>query len=285
MNDEIIVFHSSRYLPDQDRTTEAYWAINTVPTANGFQMWFGRDTGFQLRDSGFLSATTSVDEHILDWTGKNFLRRPDMRLDVDKSEVILISTSPDRVESTELPAGIWFRISPDITLQDVQHFLTETANSLAEIYESEAIRLVDLPVYKHLFKGQNCGADISEGPLALLLLFALRLHFNEKCLRENGEENAVQVVDDDNTILPDRFDQLGEYLSETFEAFCIFHGWIKKGDVLKYGQNLLLDTAKKMNMESHTSAQGIKSIAIAMGCLPGYVDLSNVKSVVASAYF
>lgn len=190
--------------------------------------------------------------------------------------------SPLRSSTIVIPESLWYNVGPDVLYSDVIDFVNEVATKLREHNELLGINLVNISLFKELNQGKsNSSVDYKDGPLALLLIYALRTHLNLKY----QITDAVQVCDDIGRFLPDRFEQLDQYLDEFFDAYCVANGWHRQGDFLLKGKSILLESAALFGREMFTSLEKIRPFAVTMGCLPNYVDLSLVKTSVHSAFF
>lgn len=181
-----------------------------------------------------------------------------------------------------IPTSLWYRFNDSVNHQDVVDFLNGISQKLTDHHRQLGINLINLPVFKRLMTSMmGWGVEFTEGPLALLLLFALRANFNQK----SGLGSAFEVCDDSGTLLPDSFEQLDQYLDEFLDAYCIANGWHSEGDYLVKGKIILNESATKFGREMFISIEKIRPFALTMGCMPGYFDLSLLESTVAPAFF
>ena len=119
---------------------------------------------------------------------------------------------------------------------------------------------------------------MSEGPLAILLLFALRRYFKTQSgLTVSGD--LVQIADDSNNMLPDSFDDLSDLVMEGCVALFDHAGYLN--DDLTINQ----EAARKDNVQHYVSLSNIRQLAIAMGCIEAPIDLTVIPTDTTAAYF
>lgn len=201
-------------------------------------------------------------------------------LDHDNSAVLKPSLKP-------IPSNLWFRVSSELPLEKLRAAMDHIHSQLVDEHSKDADRLFYLPVYRELYNGtKNSGAEYSEGPLALLLLFALRRHFRGSASPSDYSGGELfQVSDDSNNLLPDDFDDLGAYLMEMCEAWLVRLNRLEEGASLTSGDSVVFEAAKAVDASHYTSVKSIEKIATAMGCLEARIDLSATPTKVENAFF
>ena len=269
MSNEIVVFH---YLGG---SSDKYWAIRKEENADGtHDVWYGR-RGTRLRHVAQkgLSFAKRMNEKLK----KGYERVENATIDVETRKVIFLDESEDSVSS--IPSSLWYRLSSVVSVSQVQDFLDSTITALADEYAEDSLKLKDLPVYASLQQGElSGGAEMSEGPLAILLLFALRRYFKTQSgLIVSGD--LVQIADDSNNMLPDCFDDLSDLVMESCVALFEHAGYLN--DDLTINQ----EAARKNNVQHYVSLSNIRQLAIAMGCIEAPIDLTVIPTDTTAAYF
>ena len=183
----------------------------------------------------------------------------------------------------EIPASLWYSTSSNVSHAVIVDFLSVISSNLSEQHKVLGLNLINLSIFKRLMSDDwgNWAVEYSEGPLALLLIFALRAHLNDKY----GVDNAVQIADDRNLILPKEFEQLDTYLDEFLNAYCIANGWHSDEDFSVKGKSVLCESATSFGREMFVSIERIRPFAVMMGCFPGFVDLSALETNVPAGFF
>lgn len=180
------------------------------------------------------------------WHGVNF--------DLDSFRVVHGEAKPIPEPAPKSDPNFWYRIDPAISTVELSSFLDDICLGLGE-YETESgtSGLVDqfnaLSLTADLRAGKYAGTSkYSESPMAALVLFSLRRAYRSRVL----------VSDDDNEMLPDRFDDLDNFL-------CNEH---------LFG---------KMTMT--WQARAFRKIGIAMQCIDRPIDLTKIKTDAPAAFF
>lgn len=194
-------------------------------------------------------------------------------------------TNEVNVDQDKMPTTLWYRVSKQVPHSVIRDYLNITEHLLSEQNETELIRLKQLPVFKALSTDSNSGgAEYSEGPLAVLLLFGLRRFVNEKA-GPNGSAEFVQIADDSNNLLPDRLEHLGKYIEETCIELFVSNGWASLSDNLHSESYLFETLAIKHDLQHYTSIPAIKKLAILMGCIDAPIDLAVIRTETKAAFF
>ena len=265
----------------KDSNSDKIWAINKTLTEKGeIEVWYGRRNNLLRRKC--VSANPSVDERIGEKISKSYKYcEPGITIENDK----LVMSNGDTDSGNIIPTSLWYRVSGLVPVNSIRDYLNTTTHLLSGQYEGEIERLKQLSVYKSLYDGElSGGVEFSEGPLGLLLLFGLRRYFQDFD-RSPVSGNLVQIADDNNNILPDRFSELGDYIEECCEDFFNSNGWLGKGQVLIDGTKRLQVVGKVYGFEHYTSITEIKQLAIAMGCIDAPIDLTVIQTEKKAAYF
>lgn len=256
-------------------------AIDTQPNADGTHtVWHGHKDS---RLHTFNLANMSSDEWYQEQLGKGFCL-VEAKLDRDSSRVSIEIMKPNL---SPIPANLWFRVSSELPPEKLREAMDQIHSKLVDEHPKDADRLFYLPVYRALYNGtKNSGAEYSEGPLALLLLFALRRHFRGPgSPSDNSGGELFQVSDDSNNLLPDDFDDLGAYVIEMCEAWLIRLNRLEEGASLAEGDDAILEAAKTVEASHYASVKTIEKIATVMGCIEPRIDLSATPTKVENAFF
>lgn len=246
MNLDIKVLHYA------DETSDKIWAVDPKPNANGgHDVWYGR------RDKVMTFRPTEKS----DWIS---LHDAKIRkgyeccsgLTIDRNTNMVVARGdPENI----IPNQFWFRISTQVPETQIAGFLASVLNTFTEQFRDEATTLASLPVFKSLLGGSHSGgAELSEGPLAILLLFALRRHLTEQGPSASLSFAPIEIVDDDNTLLTDSFDELAE----------------------------LYGTSKEFSdMRQSCPTADFRKYAIALGAIEAPIDLTVIESNTKAAFF
>lgn len=265
----------------RDGDSDKVWAINKTLTAKGeIEVWYGRRNNLLRRKC--VSASPNVDERISEQTSKGYENcEPGTTIENDQ----LVNPNGDTESGNIIPTSLWYRVSGLVPVGSIRDFLNTTTHLLTGQYEEEVEKLKQLSIYNSLYNGElSGGVEFSEGPLGLLLLFGLRRYFQDFDLPPISGD-LVQIADDSNNILPDRFGALGDYVTECCENFFVSNGWLSKGQVLVDGTERLQVVGKVYGFEHYTSITEIKQLAIAMGCIDAPIDLTVIQTDHKAAYF
>lgn len=275
MNGSIVV------LEYKDDGSDKIWAIDNKLTANGeIEVWYGRRDNLLRRKC--VSVSQNIDERISEKISKGY-RYCEPELTIENNQ--LVSRIGDTENGSVIPTSLWYRVCSLAPLSVIRDYLNTTTHLLSGQYEDEIERLTQLHIYKSLYKGElSGGTELSEGPLAILLLFGLRRYLNDMS-NSPVSGDLVQIVDDSNNMLPERFEGVGDYIEECCEDFFVSNGWMSKGQVLLDGTKRLLVVAKVNGFEHYTSVTTINKLAIAMGCIDAPIDLNEIETDKKAAFF
>lgn len=266
---DIVVLHY------QDHSSNKIWAIDTTKNQTGkYSVWYGkRDT--RLRHDE-VPADPGWEKRIQQKEAKGYERLYAYTIDTETKLMVL---RPEELEEVAIPSSLWYRASSKIRKLELAVFLGDTVQNLRDYDSHEADCLESLPIYKALMNGDmNSGADYEEGPLAILLLYAIRRHFQHDAEHLFNGGDLFQISDDSNCMLPDRFDDIGEYISESCKALFIKRGWMSEGENF-------LNVAEHVNKQHYTTVIAIKPLATALGCIEAPVDFSVIQTEIRAAFF
>lgn len=269
MSNEIVVFHY------QAGSSDKYWAIRKEENADGtYDVWYGR-RGTRLRyvaQKG-LSFAKRMNEKLK----KGYQRVEGATIDVETRKVIFLEESVADVSS--IPSSLWYRLSNLVPNNQVQDFLNLTITALADEYAEDSLKLKELPLFQSLQQGDTSGGvEMSEGPLAVLLLFALRRYFKlHDDLPVAGD--LIQIADDNNNMLPTNFDEMGEIVMESCVAM------FADTDCLNDDLTINQEAVRKNNVQHYISLSNIKQLAIAMSCMEAPIDLTIIRTETKAAFF
>lgn len=254
------------------------WAIDHNKNANGqFTMWIGQNGKFHEA----YAAHPEPQTRIIGKLAQGFVELPSKTIDKEKGEVVDITNPPP----SKIPSALWYRVTNACEFERIDEQLDIIENTLKEDWPNELHFFQSLNVVKDLRKGVFVGShELSGGPLGLLLLFSLRRHFNET-FKSQELEDLIEIADDDNNLLPNRFDDLGNYLMESCEAFFVLMGWLNDGDALIKGDDVIYKAGLFNGYEHYTSLDDIKKLAIAMGCINAPLNLSAIRPDIPTAFF
>lgn len=271
MSNEIVVFHF------KGGSSDKYWAIRNEENADGtHDIWYGR-RGSRLRHDTVAMAEKSFAVRLNEKLKEGYEGVENATVDVESREVIFLD---DQVENVSpIPDTLWYRLSGLVPVLQVQEFLDTTLTALAEEHEEDALKLKALPIFHELQQGTlSGGVEMSEGPLAVLLLFAFRRY-----LKANDDlivaGDLVQIADDNNNLLPDCFDDLGELVVESCVALFAHCGY------LNFDLTIDQEATRKNNVQHYVSLSNIRQLAIAMGCIDAPIDLTIISTETTAAYF
>lgn len=271
MSNDFVVLHY------QDGSSDKIWAINKVANAdNSHTVWFGRrGTKLQSKKVGY-KTWSSLMQSKLD---KGYREVENVTIDVENNVVV-----PFLQATEELPDAMWYRVSNQVPVNVIRDYLNITIQLLSEHSDEELERLIQLPTYKALYAGKKSGgADYTEGPLALLLLFGLRRYLKNVAGSPLFTE-IMQIASDGSELLPERFADIEDYVRSYAIGLFEHNGWLgnrTNGDWEEY-----VDGVAKQHLLSHyTSVAGIKPLAIAMGCIDAPIDLAFIRTQTKAAFF
>jgi hypothetical protein len=235
-------------------TSDKVWVIDArLNTGGGHDIWYGRSgTRLQYRPS----TDTDFQKRMNSKLAKGYVRLHGFTIDRSTLRVVQTGTGEDDIPI--IPESYWFSIDELVTPRMIRDWLQTARQSLADQCFTKAEELVALPVYESLLQGKrNGGAELSEGPLAVLLLFALRRHLRFTAFGAMAVDR-VQIADDNNALLTDKFEEL-------FELF---------------------KTGKEYEEMRHSvSPSDFKKYAIAIGACEAPVDLISIQSDTKAAFF
>lgn len=260
--------------------SDKIWAIRKDPSGPALHdVWWGRrGSKMQTRqvpcDSGWIAQMNKK-------LSKGYREVENVTIDVENGVVIPLQSE---TATAEIPDALWYRVSTQIPLSLVRDYLSITRELVSDFGAYELVRLEQLPTFKALQDGRKAGgADYVEGPLALLLLFGLRRYLNELSGPASTTE-AMQVANDANELLPERFAQIGPYLKVFCESWFINEGWVDSqtagNPVVQVG-----GIGQQHELAHYTSLSAIKPLAIAMGCIDAPIDLTVIRTETKAAFF
>lgn len=247
----------------RDQRSDKVWAIDPSPNQDGnHRVWYGPRKG-RLTER-VISAF--VDIKIREKLRKGYLEAVDLTIDTTNGTLVFVSDMIDSDATTEpLPTSLWYRFSkqsdPKSTskLREIlRTFLITTVANLASECEEALMELTSTPLYKNLHDAKlSGGVEYEEGPLAILLLFALRRFCNTKWIGNQETGDLIQIADDNNNLLPHQFEALAPY--------------IKASSIER--------------TPSYSPLNAITDIAIAMGCISAPVNLTALQTSTKAAFF
>lgn len=235
----------------RDSTSDKIWAIDSKPNSDGgHDIWYGR-RGSSLRYSP--TSDSNWRKRLNDKLGKGYTRAEGLTVDPETCRVIALSE-----EQNSLPSSLWYHVSSKVSDHQMRDWLDATSDRFAEQFCDMAEELEQLPVFQSIYHGKySGGAEISEGPLALLLLFAFRRHFR-KSDTSDTLRGPVQIADDNNQLLTSDFDEFIELIAKGSE-FAALRQRCTESDFKKYG--------------------------VALGACDAPVDLNAICSDTKAAFF
>lgn len=280
MSNEIVVLHC------QEGSSDKIWAINKVLNADKtHDVWYGR-RGSRLTRAKL--ANMNWQERMQQKLDKGYHEVDNVTVDVENN--VLVSLLQETEEDDEIPTSLWYRVSSQVPVTLIRDYLNITIHLLSERHEEDLERLKQLPVFLALHDGKiSGGADYKEGPLALMLLFGLRRYLNDIAGSSESAE-LMQIANDANELLPERFAQIEGYVEMFCESMFINNGWMTDrvsilssftGNWKEYVDGV----AKKHNLFHYISKTGIKHLAIAMGCIDAPIDLTVLRTETKAAFF
>ena len=270
MSSEIVVFHF------QGGTSDKNWAIRKKENADGtHDIWYGR-RGNRLRF--ITSAGKSLAKRMNEKLKEGYERVEGATIDVETRKVIFLDDSSNEV--SPIPSSLWYRFrDPHFDRNEIKEFLDTTVLNLADEFKHEAEILVELPIFKALKQGdKNGGADLSEGPLGIFLLFALRRHMRDEGLIP-GTNDFIQLADDNNETVSNDFDLLGDLIVESSVAF------IDVNQCINDDKSVNHDKVREKHLNRFLSLSATKELAIAMNCIEAPVNLQAIASETRASFF
>jgi hypothetical protein len=274
MSNSIVVLHF------QEGSSDKIWAINKALNADKtHDTWYGR-RGNKLAHSKL--ANMSWQERMQQKLDKGYREVENVTIDAKNCVVVPLLQATEEPE--EIPDALWYRVSNQIPVNVIRDYLNITIQLVTEHDAEELARLIQLPTYKALYAGKKSGgADYTEGPLALLLLFGLRRYLNDVAGSPVSEE-IMQIANDGSELLPERFADIGDYVRSYAIGLFEHNGWFgnrTSGDWMEYVDGV----AKQHNLSHYTSVAGIKPLAITMGCIDAPIDLAVIRTETKAAFF
>ncbi|PCJ88342.1 MAG: hypothetical protein COA54_03505 [Thiotrichaceae bacterium] len=270
MSNEIVVFHF------QGGTSDKHWAVRKKENADGtHDIWYGR-RGNRLRF--VTSAGKSLAKRMNEKLKEGYERVEGATIDVETRKVIFLDDSTNDVPS--IPSSLWYRFrDPHFDRNEIQEYLDTTVLNLADEFKHEAEILVELPIFKALRQGdKNGGAELSEGPLGIFLIFALRRYMRDEGFIP-GTNDFIQLADDNNDILLNDFDFLGDLIVESSVAF------LEVNQCINDDKSVNHDKVREKHLNRFLSLSATKELAIAMGCIEAPIDLTVIPTDTTAAYF
>lgn len=269
----------------KDGSSDKIWAINKVANAdNSHTVWFGK-SGNKLQSNPasygrMLHKTWSY--FVQKKLDKGYREVENVTIDVENR--VVVPFLQETKKSEELPDGLWYRLWNDVPVSAIRDYLGITTHLVSEHCALELERLIQLPTYKALYAGKKSGgADFTEGPLALLLLFGLRRYLYD-IAGSSGSTEIMQIANDGGGLLPERFTSIDAYVRTYTTGLFEHNQWLNNrtsGDWNEYVDGV----ARQHNLLHYTSLTGIKPLAIMMGCIDAPIDLTVIRSERKAAFF
>ena len=255
-------------------SSDKIWAIDkTKNQAGTYTVWFGR-TGSKLNTKN-VPADQSPDSRINEKLNKGYVALPGKTVHTDSREVVQV-TNP--APSNAIPTALWYRVNQPSHFEEILERIDAIECILRNEWPQELSVLQSLSLYQDLKRKVKCSShEFNGGPLGVLLLFSIRRFFNEQS-NESGMTGLIDIADDFNTLLPDCFDDLNNYIADSCRSYFELMGFMSNGDHLN-------DVARDQGYEHYTSVKTIKQLAIAMGCIDAPIDLSAIRPDLQSAFF
>ena len=119
---------------------------------------------------------------------------------------------------------------------------------------------------------------MSEGPLGILLLFALRKHFQVDGLMP-GADDFIRLADDNSVIMPNDFHSFGDLIVESCVAFLKTHHCVRQDGSTDF------ELVQSKGFQRLASLAATKELAIAMGCMEAPVNLQAIASDRRASFF
>ncbi|QFT57104.1 hypothetical protein [Microbulbifer sp. THAF38] len=270
MSNDFVVLHY------QDDSSDKIWAINKVANANNSHtVWFGsRGSILECRRIGY-KTWSSLMQSKLD---EGYREVENVTIDVQNNVVVPFMDD-------EISTSLWYRVSRQVPVTLISDYLNITIQLLSERHEKDLERLKKLPIFLVLQDGKTSGgADYKEGPLALMLLFGLRRYLNDIAGSSETAE-LMQIANDANELLPERFAQIEQYIEMFCESMFISNGWMSDRTSVVNWKEYVDCVARQYGLSHYTSITGIKSLAIAMGCIDAPIDLMVIHTETKAAFF
>lgn len=274
MSNDFVVLHY------QDGSSDKIWAINKVANAdNSNTVWIGR-RGKKLQSVIVRDKTWSLLMQCELDLGYSVVEN--VTIDVENSAVVPFLQATE--DSEELPDALWYRVSNQVPVNVIRDYLGITIHLVSEHCALELERLIQLPTYKALYAGKKSGgADYTEGPLALLLLFGLRRYLND-IAGFSGSSEIMQIANDASELLPERFANIEAYVRSYAIGLFEHNGWLNNRTSADW-KEYVDGVARQHNLPHYTSITGIKPLAIMMGCIDAPIDLTAIRTETKAAFF
>lgn len=275
MSNDIVVLHC------QENGSDKFWAIHTKRDEKNLHMVFWGKRGAKLQ-SKLVTCKNGWKAYMSGKLATGYREVENVTIDVDTKMVVPIPQVTE--EHEELPQELWYRVSNQVPVTAIRDFLGITVHLVSEHCAEELERLIQLPTYKALNAGKKSGgADYSEGPLALLLLFGLRRYLNDVAGFSVSTE-IMQIASDESELLSERFSDLDAYVRSFAISLFEHNGWLNdrtSADWKEYVDGV----ARQHNLSHYTSVTGIKPLAILMGCIDAPIDLTAIRTETKAAFF
>lgn len=219
--------------------SDKIWAISRQANPDRtFTVWWGRHGGkLQCKKISHQTWQDPMQSKL----DKGYRELVGVTIDTQSRLVIPIQQEPPEVTASTL----WYRVSAQIPAILISDYLNITLKLVSELCPEALERLTTLPTFEALISGKrNGGAEATEGPLAILMLFGLRRY-----LTKLGGPTSMQIADDENELLPERFADIETVL------------------------------------QSAGLTQSNNQLAIAMGCMDAPINLSVIRTETKAAFF
>lgn len=247
----------------RDQRSDKVWAIDPVPNQMGsYTVWYGARKG-RLTER---MISVDADKKIREKLRKGYKEAKELTINTAKGSLVFVSDMDDLKATIDpIPSSLWYRFSKQSDPKSTQRlreilgdFLVITVANLASESEEAAKKLKSLPLFKNLHDAKlSGGVEYEEGPLAILLLFALRQFCNTNWIGNRDTGDLIQIADDNNNLLPHQFEALEPYIIE----------------------------ADQGKTPPYLSLKAITSIAVAMGCISAPIDLTALQTSTRAAFF
>ena len=270
MSVSILVMHY-----EDDRSNKV-WAVDTQVNANGqYDVWWGPRVA-TLTHKTFDAKSNFVTRKVREKEGKGYVQKHDWS--VENKKIIVLDGSIDNDQDEDIPAQLWYRANAVVCKDDVCEFVMDTLENLKQHDLREALSLEAKPTVQALMDGKLTGGVEAghEGPLTVLLLFALRRHLNKRFPDQKGE--CFHIADDHNNLLPSDYFKLGALIENEAYAFAKHTGLLSLNDVYT-------EALKEAQFEHYLSLEGLKPFAIAMDCIEAPIDMSAIQTTTKAAFF
>lgn len=255
-------------------SSDKIWAIDKILNKNGnYDVWWGARFGALTHDE-FDPKPSFVEKKIREKERKGYEHKPTWTI---AGNTLVFDEATD--DQDEIPSTLWYRVSHKVLPVEVGIFINDAIKRVRQYDAKQAEHFEVLPTLRNLLDGElTGGGELQEGPFLVLLLFAMRRHFRIGVDPQSSTADLFSVANDDNEVLPDRYDDLGGSIRTAAESMLRHMGWYLDHEDIEV-------TLKKHGIGYYYSTEGLKDLAIAIGCMEAPVDLSGIETDIPSAYF